>query len=575
VPIQREWQILGGDQQAAEILSRALNIHPVVAGVMVARGITDPGEGRKFINPTLADLSNPDQMKDIDKAVGRLVLALRQAERVCVYGDYDVDGSTSVALLVLFLRHIGLQADFYIPSRLNEGYGLNQKAITEIAERGTKLLVTVDCGISDLEEVISANQAGMEVIVIDHHQVPAELPPAVAVLDPHQPDCDFSAKDLAAVGVTFFLVMALRTRLRELGYFERIEEPNLREFLDLVALGTIADIVPLVGDNRIIASFGLKELTAARRPGIAALKEVSGILSSEVSVGQLAFRLAPRINAVGRLGQAAQAVDLLTTNSYSTALALARGLDQANTERQAVERGIFENALSQAESAAKRGDPALVLWSQDWHVGVVGIVASRLLERFGRPVVLIAMNGESGRGSGRSTEQVHLYRALQTCSESLIGFGGHRAAAGLTIRQDQLEIFRKALIEAVSEQQAGREVKKTIRADARLQPNIWTRELVAQMQVLAPFGLGNPEPVFQSNGLHVKSARQVGRDSPYHLKLLLSDGQASYDAIGFGMGDRRVEANEAIDIVYSAELNKWEGQSSIQFKLRDFRRELD
>ncbi|HUU01645.1 MAG TPA: single-stranded-DNA-specific exonuclease RecJ [Myxococcota bacterium] len=573
--MQREWEILGGDQQATEVLSRALDIHPVVAGVMAARGILDPGEGRKFLNPTLADLSNPRLMKGIDKAVERLCRALRDGERVCVYGDYDVDGATSVAVLLLFLRHIGLQADFYIPSRLGEGYGLNEKAVAEIAARGTKLLVTVDCGISDLTEVQAANAAGMEVIVIDHHQVPAELPEAVAVLDPHQPDCDFPGKDLAAVGVTFFLVMALRAGLREHAYFERIEEPNLREFLDLVALGTIADIVPLLGDNRIIVSFGLKELTAARRPGVAALKEVSGILTSEVSVGQVAFRLAPRINAVGRLGQASRAVELLTTSSYSSALTLARGLDQANSERQEVEHGMFASALSQAEQASKRGDAALVLWSQDWHVGVVGIVASRLLERFGRPVVMIAMDGESGRGSGRSTGQIHLYQALEKCAGTLIGFGGHRAAAGLTIRKDQLEIFRGALIEAVCEQQAGRQVVKTIRIDARLQPDVMTRELIDELQVLAPFGLGNPEPVFQAHGLRVRSARRVGRDSPYHLKMVLTDGQASYDAIGFSMGERHVDVKDTIDIVYSAELNTWEGQSTIQFKLRDFRREQD
>lgn len=572
--MRRAWQIRESDPALAEHLASALDVHPLVARLLTQREVSTEEEARRFLSPALSDLHEPDLMKGMQPAVERLVQAVKAGERVCIYGDYDVDGVTSVSLLSLFLREVGLTPDYFIPSRMREGYGLNPEAITAIAERGTNLLITVDCGISDLAEIQQARDAGMDTIIIDHHQVPEQLPPAVAVLDPHQPGCSFPAKDLAAVGVTFNLVMALRARLRELGRFRHSrhrEEPNLKEFLDLVALGTVADIVPLLGENRIITHYGLAELTAGRRPGVAALKEMAGMLSKSVAVGQVAFRLAPRINAVGRLGEASTAVELLTTNSYSQALQLARVLEKANSERQAVEQRILKQALEEAQKAVDHGDNAMVLASEEWHPGVIGIVASKLVDRYHRPVVMIALEGEHGRGSARGTEPVHLYQTLLACADVLQGFGGHRAAAGLSIARDRVDEFRAAFLSEVEGVLAGEPTEKKILVDGEVQPSAFDHQLVEQLGVLAPHGLGNPEPLFIARNLTVKSSRTVGREPPYHLKMALAEGTQTWDAIGFSMGERAKDVIEYMDLVYTPEFNTWEGKVSIQLKLRDIR----
>ena len=569
--MQRVWQIRESDPELAEHLASALDVHPLVARLLTQRQVGSEEAGRKFLSPALSDLHDPGVMKGMQPAVDRLVQAVKDGEQVCIYGDYDVDGVTSVSLLLLFLKEVGLSPDYFIPSRLREGYGLNPESIAAIAEKGTSLLITVDCGISDLEEIRQAREAGMDVIIIDHHQVPEQLPPAVAILDPHQPGCPFPAKDLAAVGVTFNLVMALRARLRELGRFEHGEEPNLKEYLDLVALGTVADIVPLLDENRIITHFGLSELTAGRRPGVAALKEMAGMLSKPVAVGQVAFRLAPRINAVGRLGEASSAVELLTTNSYSRALSLARELEKANSERQSIEQRILKQAREEAQKAVDRGDQALVLASEEWHPGVIGIVASKLVDRYSRPVVMIALEGEQGRGSARGTEQVHLYQTLVACADTLRAFGGHRAAAGLSIARERVDDFRAAFLSQVQEAAAREPAEKRILVDGEVQPSGFDHRLVEQLGVLAPFGLGNPEPLFVARNLTVKSSRKVGREPPYHLKMALAEGGQTWDAIGFGMGERANDVIECMDLVYTPEFNTWEGKVSIQLKLRDLR----
>jgi single-stranded-DNA-specific exonuclease len=569
--MRRVWQTRESDPELAEHLASALDVHPLVARLLTQREVGSEEEGKKFLSPALSDLHEPATMKGMQPAVDRLVQAVKAGEQVCIYGDYDVDGVTSVSLLLLFLKEVGLTPDYFIPSRLREGYGLNPESIAAIAKKGTSLLITVDCGISDLDEIQQARDAGMDTIIIDHHQVPEQLPPAVAILDPHQPGCSFPAKDLAAVGVTFNLVMALRARLRELGQFEHREEPNLREYLDLVALGTVADIVPLLGENRVITHFGLSELTAGRRPGVAALKEMAGMLSKQVAVGQVAFRLAPRINAVGRLGEASSAVELLTTNSYSRALSLARELEKANSERQSIEQRILKQAKEEAQKAVDRGDEALVLASEEWHPGVIGIVASKLVDRYYRPVVMIALDEKQGRGSARGTEQIHLYRALVACADTLKAFGGHRAAAGLSIARERVDDFRAAFLSQVHEVAAREPAERRILVDGEVQPSGFDHQLVEQLGVLAPYGLGNPEPLFIARNLTVKSSRTVGRDPPYHLKMALAEGTQTWDAIGFGMGERAKDVIEYMDLVYTPEFNTWEGKVSIQLKLRDIR----
>lgn len=436
------WDVRPVDRERTAQVAADLDVPPVVAQVLHARGIDDRADAVRFLHPALTDLPEPYSLLGLPAAVARLEQAIKADEKVCIFGDYDVDGVTSTAVLLLWLRQVGLPVEYYIPSREKEGYGLSQAVVTGIVGRGVTLLITVDCGISDVAEIRAARSVGLDVIVIDHHQIPEVLPDALAILNPHQNDCPFPDKDLAAVGVVFELVMALRASLRSGGFFQSRPEPNLREYLDLVSLGTVADMVPLVGTNRILTYFGLRELAAGRRPGIAALKEVAGVSGAETTVGQVAFRLAPRINAIGRLDQASKAVELLTTQSYQQALTLARELDQANAERQTIEQEILDDAMRQAEEQLARGDVSgLVLASEDWHVGVVGIVASRLVERFGCPVALIALTGEECRGSARGTEDIHLYECLQACADTLLAFGGHSAAAGLTINGECSMIF--------------------------------------------------------------------------------------------------------------------------------------
>jgi single-stranded-DNA-specific exonuclease len=576
---RRVWEIRQYNSALAKALSDELGLPLVIAKLLVQRKVMTGEQGRRFLAPTLEELDDPDTMKGMPKAVERIVAALRLDEKICIWGDYDVDGVTSVALLLLFLRSAGLEADYHIPSRLQDGYGLNADALDEIASKGTNLLITVDCGITEVELVRHAKKSGMDVIIIDHHQVPQELPPAVAILNPHQEGCRFPTKELAAVGVTFNLVMALRRTLRSHGMFNGNQEPNLKECLDLVSLGTVADIVPLLDENRIITYFGLTELTAGRRPGIAALKEVSGIMKDKVTAGQVAFRLAPRINAVGRLGEASLAVDLLTTNSYSKALSLARKLDETNSQRKGIEQEIMDDALRQAEPQVEKSASALVLASDRWHLGVVGIVASRLVERFERPVVMIVVEGKEGRGSARSTEHIDLYSAISDCDDYLLQFGGHRAAAGLTIDQEKIDEFRNAFTAAIDKQVAESGAKKIIYVDEHLQPAELSIDLVESINVLAPHGMGNPEPLFLAKNLFVKSARLVGHDPYYHLKATLSDNHQAaggngpnWDTIGFGMGDKINEFKGQVDIIYSPTINLWSGQPSIQLKLKAARR---
>jgi single-stranded-DNA-specific exonuclease len=569
---RRTWDVRTIDPERTEQLAAELNVPTILATMLGARGMDDREGALRFLHPTLADLPEPYSMLGLAGAVARLEEAIKAGEQVCIFGDYDVDGVTSTAVLLLFLRQVGLPVEYYIPSRQKEGYGLSETVVREIAERGIGLLITVDCGISDVAAITVAREVGLDVIVIDHHQIPAVLPAAVAILNPRQSDCQFPDKELAAVGVVFELVVALRASLRSGGFFQNRSEPNLREYLDLVCLGTVADMVPLVGTNRILTHFGLRELAAGRRPGIAALKEVAGVSGEETTVGQVAFRLAPRINAIGRLDQAAKAVELLTTQSYRLALTLARELDQANAERQAIEQEIFDDAIRQAEEQLAQGAVSgLVLASEDWHVGVVGIVASRLVERFGCPVALVALTGEECRGSARGTEDIHLYECLQACADTLLAFGGHSAAAGLTIQRGMLDDFRRAFVR-ILDQRCSKDESRKLWIDAELQPAGLTFDLISQLNQLAPYGIGNPEPIFKGSNLEVKTARLVGNKPPFHVRGVVLDNGHPCDAIGFRLGDRLEEFRGYVDLAYTPEFNEFNGQTTIQLRVIDLKR---
>ncbi len=557
-------------EAAAARLAEALRLHPLAARVLAARGHVDPATAARFLEAPLADLPDPFSMKGMDGAVARIARALDAGERIACYGDYDVDGVTSTSLLTGFLRAAGGDVVTYVPHRLVEGYGLNGDAVARLAGQGVRLLVTLDCGITSVEEVRAAAAFGVDAVVVDHHTVPVELPAAAAILNPHQPGCAYPSKDLAAVGVTFALVMALRRRLRDAGRFgPRRPEPNLKDALDLVALGTIADVVPLVGANRTLVRWGLEVLAKSRRPGVRALKRVAGIADGQpVTAGQVGFRLAPRINAAGRLDDAGRGVRLMLADDEENARALAEELDRENQARQEIERRILEEAMEDAAARVAAGARGLVLARDGWHAGVVGIVASRIVERFHRPAVLIALEGESGKGSGRSIESFHLYDALATCAAHLARFGGHKHAAGVTVERAAIDGFRAAFEAHAAARLSEADLQPRCRIDGWIDDAELTDRAAADLERLAPFGAGHPEPVFALRRAAARG-RTVGA-AGVHLKLAL--GARGLDAIGFGMGDRAALCAEGpVDAAFSVGFDEWDGTRRLQLKLRDVR----
>ncbi|HZX93800.1 MAG TPA: single-stranded-DNA-specific exonuclease RecJ [Myxococcales bacterium] len=574
-----------GRQAAAEgaRLASLLGVPAAVGRVLWARGYREPAQAERFLEPRFEHLPNPFELKGIEAAVARLQRALSTQEAICVYGDYDVDGVTSTALLVSVLRKLGGRVDFYVPQRLIEGYGLNVRALEKLAAGGTRLVVSADCGVTAVAEIDAAARLGMDVVVIDHHTASQDLPRAVAILNPHQPGCTFPGRELAAVGVAFHLLLALRKRLREAGWFAARPEPNLREMLDLVALGTIADVVPLTGPNRVLVHFGLRELARGARIGVLALKSVCQ-LAGEVSAGDVGFKLGPRINAAGRLDDASVGVRLLLSEDLREARQLAEQLDRANAERQELQARIADEAVAQAE---KLGSPeerrTLVVSSGGWHAGVVGIVASRLVERFHRPALVLAEEGGVAKGSGRSVEGFHLYDALARCAHHLTRFGGHKHAAGVTLDTARIGPFAEALEAQGREALDPAQLSPRLRIDAELHPIEARMDLAAQLRRLAPFGAGNPEPVFFCRELAAHEVRLLPDKKgvgPGHLKLRLGeagtrvselDAAVELEAIGFGMGGAALPVGARLDAAFQLTVDSWNGAERLQLKLKDVR----
>ncbi|HSN93002.1 MAG TPA: single-stranded-DNA-specific exonuclease RecJ [Anaeromyxobacteraceae bacterium] len=565
----KRWVVSSVDEARAARLAAELRLHPLAARVLDARGLGDPSAAESFLAVRLADLPDPFAMAGMDAAVARIVHAVESGERIACYGDYDVDGVTSTALLAGFLRAAGGEVTIYTPHRLVEGYGLNAGAVERLARQGVRLLVTLDCGITSVDEVRTAAGLGLDTVVVDHHTVPVELPAAAAILNPHRPGCAYPAKELAAVGVTFALAMALRRRLRERGRFGGgRSEPNLRAALDLVALGTVADVVPLVGTNRILVRWGLEELARGRRPGLRALKRVAGIAEgAPVSAGQVAFRLAPRINAAGRLDDAGRGVRLLLEEDAARARALAEELDRENQARQEIERRMLDEALADATVRVRAGARGLVLARDGWHAGVVGIVAARVAERFHRPAVLVGVGEDgTGKGSGRSIEGFHLYDALAACAGHLKAFGGHRHAAGVTVTREAVPRFREAFEAHAAARIADEDLVPRCRIDGWVAEADLTDRAAEDLDRLGPFGAGHPEPVFALRGTPSR-ARTVGAGGT-HLKLALGRG---LDAIGFGLGERLAACAGPVEAAFSLGFDEWDGSRRLQLRLRDLR----
>ncbi|MCM2357183.1 MAG: single-stranded-DNA-specific exonuclease RecJ [Geobacteraceae bacterium] len=564
---QRRWRLSEPDPAPVGRLARELELPPVCATLLVNRGMTEPAAAQRFLSATLAELHDPFLLLGMEQAVERLAGAVNRGERVCVYGDYDVDGISAVALLIGFFRAVGLDCFYHIPKRLEEGYGLSAEGVESAALQGASVIVTVDCGITAVEESRRCASLGIDLIITDHHTPGAVIPPACAVINPHLPGCPFPFKSLAGVGVAFNLLIALRSRLRQAGHFEGSGEPDLREYLDLVALGTVADIVPLVDENRTFVKYGLAELSRSARIGVQALKAVAGV-TGPVGCGAVGFRLAPRLNAAGRLEDAALGVELLLCGDRQRGAEIAARLDASNVERQALEQEMLRDALARVKgSACFAGRKSIVLASSEWHPGVIGIVASRIVDLFHRPTILIALQDGSGRGSGRSIPAFHLHDALHACSEHLLKFGGHKYAAGLSIDEAILETFVERFDEVAQGLLGDADLTPELVIDGELSAAEITLELAELIENLAPFGMGNPEPVFILKGAHV-AGRQIVKE--HHLKLRLAAGGRVLEAIGFNMAQGNA-LPETIDVAFSLEVNSWNGRRRIQLRLRDFR----
>lgn len=536
-------------------------IPPWVARLLARRGLHAPDEIERYLEPSLSSMEDPSLMADMDAAVQRLMTAIAAREPITIYGDYDVDGVCATTVLVELLRRVGADVGYYIPDRRAEGYGLNAGAVEEIAKH-SRVLVTADCGITALDEIALARRLGLDVVVVDHHRAGDALPHANAVLDPHRPDCAFPFKGLCAAGVAFMLVVALRRRMREAGSFARVPEPDVRDLLDIVALATVADMVPIRGTNRTLVAAGLKRMSKTRRVGLAALMGVSEVDPSRVSATDLGFRLGPRINARGRLSHAAEAVELLLTSDPQRARILAGALDAANRERRRVEKSTARAAFLRMEQDGMDG-AGIVLHDESWHPGVLGLVASRLVARYNRPAIVI---GEGGKGSARSIDGLNVHDAIAEASEHLVRFGGHRAAAGVTIRPESVEPFRAAFAGAVRRRLGEPPFVPVLNLDLEVEPAQLGLDMLEELQRLAPFGQDNPEPLLVARALSIRSKRVVGDD---HLKLSLGEG--ALDAIAFNLAPLAAQLPPVVDVAFRLERNSYRGRDALQLRVEDLK----
>lgn len=562
------WRLRKGNQDIEGLLVRELGISPIISRIIMSREICDPDVVRRYLSPSLQDLHNPFLMQDMNKAVDRLILAIYRNEKVVVYGDYDADGITSVVVLTHFLRGIYPGATYYIPDRITEGYGLNRDAVERFRSRGTGLIVTVDCGIADHDAVAYARQLGMDTIILDHHELSDTLPVAAAAVNPKRADCHFPFKHLAAVGIVFNFLIAMRGALRREGFWRNDSYPNLREYLDLVALGTIGDIVPLVDENRIFVKIGLDLISDEKRIGLRALKQVSGMENQVIDSSKASFALIPRINAAGRIASAGEAVELLLSENPDQAEGLARKLDGFNRKRQAMEKVIFNEILEKVEKEVAAGESGpLVFASPNWHPGILGIVASKLVDRFGRPAILISLKDGVGKGSGRSVADFNIYEGLKRCQSHLLSYGGHHYAAGISIREEDIDSFSKLLREIVRENGPETDFAACTTIDAQCGLMDITHELLSQIEQLAPFGSRNPEPVLCVRNVSVASPSIVGNN---HLKMRVSHDGISRNSIWFSRGQYLPELSAAVlDIVFTPQINTWNGNADIQLKMWD------
>ena len=560
------WKIKTPDTSLVFRLAEEFKTSEIIGRVLANRDIESLESSRSFFDPNLSQLHDPFLMKDMDIAAGMVAEKVKSGGRIFIFGDYDVDGTTGSSALFLFLTSLECDAKVYIPDRMKEGYGLSREGIDVAKDWGGDLLISCDCGINATDEVAYANDQNLEVIITDHHMPDENLPEANAILNPKQPNCSYPFKGLCGGGVVFKLIQAVSQLLE-------LDDDLVHQYIDLITLGTAADIVPLTDENRIIVKHGLKSLSKTKRPGLRALLEVSGLGEKELTVGRLLFWAAPRINAAGRLGDANRAVQLMTTENLPESLKLARELDEENRQRQDLQQSMVDEAIMKVNAEVDlEKEKAIVLWDDNWHEGVIGIVASKIKETYHRPAVIISLSNGTGKGSARSVKGFDLYENLAECRELLDGYGGHPMAAGLTLNRENLEDFRTQFSNLAYETLADDDLVNSLDIEGEMDLNLIDGRFMDFLEKLAPFGPGNMTPKFITRHvIPVGNPRLVGNGD--HLKFRAKKGETSYDAIGFNMGNHyeKLITGKPIDIAYVVEKNEWQGRTSIQLNIRDIK----
>ncbi len=573
----KQWTVKPADERAAQ-LAKSLNTSSLLAQVLINRGITDARAGGAFLRPKLTELIDPEQMPGVLLAVQRVAQALQSKQKITIYGDYDVDGITGVSILWQLLRLLGADVDYYIPHRIDEGYGLNADAITTLAKAGSELLITVDCGVTAFKSAELAARLGLDLIITDHHQMPSQaepaLPKAVAVVHPAL-EQDYPNQDSAGAMVAFKLAWAIA---KELSPGQKLD-PELREFMlnatSLAAMGTIADIVDLRGENRVLTSYGLKALPQCKLSGVEALIESAGLTGKGLDSFDIGFRLAPMLNAAGRMGHARLAVELLTSDSSIRSMQIAEYLKEQNNQRQQLQRKIFKQACKMIiEQGANHPDrKSIVLANENWHTGVIGIVASRIVDKFYRPTIMINAASDNGlaQGSARSIPGFCLLTAIEACSDHLNTFGGHEMAAGITIESEKIDRFAADFEQYAKENLDEADVAAKLHIDAEASLGEFNMEMVGELQMLGPFGQGNPEPAFATRGVRLAGPpRRVGAAGD-HLQLTITDGVVAVRCIGFRMGklEKKLLEREFFDVAYQPQINTYKANTNVQFVLAD------
>lgn len=569
--MEKVWRLKKtGDPGMVESLAGALGTDENIARLLVQRGITSFDQARWFFRPEYNQLHDPYLMKDMDKAVARIEKALANKERILIYGDYDVDGTTSVAMMYSFLSEIHSDIDFYIPDRYAEGYGVSFKAIEEASGRDVNLIIALDCGIKALDKVRRARELGIDFIICDHHEPAAELPAAVAILDPKRPDCNYPCKDLSGCGVGFKLIQAISSA-------RGVPEDAITPFLDLVAVSIASDIVPVIGENRILTFFGLKQLNESPRLGLKTIIDLAGIREKEIKVDDVVFKIGPRINAAGRMESGREAVELLVTKDPKRAKDCAHRINSYNEQRRNIDQTTTDHALQMINNdPTLRTSPATVLYDSRWHKGVVGIVASRLIDTYYRPTVVLTESNGFATGSARSVDGFDLYAAVSACSDLLENFGGHTFAAGLTLKIENIPAFRKRFEAFVAEHISIEQKAPHIEIDLQLKLTDITPKFVRILKQFEPFGPGNMSPVFLTENLSDNGNGRLVGNTRDHLKLSViqeSDPFHPIEAIAFGMARHfdRISQGIPFDMVYSINENHFRGKTTLQLSIKDLK----